>query len=269
MSQVRHQRNYLKTLARGVQVLSAFTPGQPSLSLSQLAQALSLDPATIYRFVYTLEHLGYLRRDPAARTYSLTSRVLDLARAVDQPDELRSAARPYLEELAQQTEETVELAVRDGTSLIVVATIESQQRVAVKGWVGRHLPTYATAQGKVLLASLAPLEQKPLLDEMKLEAIGPNTITSRAALERELRLTAKRGYGLNDDEMNTGIRAIAAPIRSHTGAVVAALGVALPIGRMSMDEMEAQLAKTVMKYADKISAALGCEPRKRQRHSGR
>ncbi|MGQ0603261.1 MAG: IclR family transcriptional regulator [Anaerolineales bacterium] len=262
MSQVRHHRNYLKTLARGVQVLSAFTPGQPSLSLSQLAEAMSLDPATVYRFVSTLEHLGYLRRDPAARTYSLTSRVLDLARAVDQPDELLTAARPYLEELAQQTEETVELAVRDGVSLIVVATIESQQRVAVRGWVGKHLPTYVTAQGKVLLASLSPLEQKQLLDEMKLEAFGPNTITSQAALERELRLTASRGYGLNDNEMNIGIQAIAAPIRSHIGAVVAALGVAMPIGRMSVNEMEAQLAKMVMKYAGKISAALGCKPQR-------
>jgi len=257
MSQVRHQRNFLKTLARGMQVMSAFTPERPALSLTELAEVMKLDPATVYRFVYTLEHMGYLRRDTATRTYGLTSRVLDLGRAVDRPDELRAAARPCLEEMAQQTGETVELAIHDGTEIVVLDTIESRQRVAVRGWVGKHLPAYCTAQGKVLLAYLLPTEQAHLLDEIKLEALGPHTITDKAALEKELRRTAKRGYGLNNNEMNIGIQAIAAPIHSHAGHVVAALGIAMPIGRMTASEMESRFAKPVMDYAARISAALG------------
>ncbi len=254
---VRQQQSYLKTLARGLRVLSAFTPERPARSLTELADFMALDPATVYRFVYTLEQLGYLRREALTRTYWLTSRVLDLGRAVDQPHELRSVARPCLEELAQKTGETVELAVREERQIVVVDTIESRQRVAVRGWVGRRLPVYCTAQGKVLLADLTPLALAQILDELDLEALGPNTITSRVMLEKELKRTARRGYGLNNNEMNLGIQAIAAPIRSYTGAVNAALGIAMPTGRMTIGEMEAQLAATVIEYADNISGALG------------
>jgi DNA-binding IclR family transcriptional regulator len=253
----RSQPNQLKTLARGLRVLSAFTPEHPTLSLTELAGFMALDPATVSRFVSTLEQLGYLRRDSQTRAYWLTARVLDLGRAVDQSNELRALARPYLETLAEKTGETVELAAREAGQLVVMETIESRQRVAVRGWVGRHLPLYCTAQGKVLLAELAPTGLAQILDELDLEALGPNTITNRVSLEKELKRTAKRGYGLNNNEMNIGIQAIAAPIRSHTGSVDAALGIAMPIGRMTISEMEAQLATTVIECADKISKALG------------
>lgn len=249
--------NQLKTLARGLRLLTAFTPEQPALSLSALAQFMALDPATVLRFASTLEQLGYLRRDADTRAYWLTSRVLDLGRAVDASHELRAVARPYLETLAERSGETVELAVRQAGQIVVVETIESRQRVAVRGWVGRQLPAYSTAQGKVLLAELPAGELASILDELKLEAFGPTTITNRAALEKELRRTSKRGYGLNNNEMALGIQAIAAPIRSRAGLVSAALGIAMPVGRMTLSEMEDQFAATVIDYAGKISAALG------------
>lgn len=250
-------QNYLKTLARGLKVLSAFTPDHPALSLTRLAEYMALDPATVSRFVSTLEQLGYLRRDAHTRQYWLTTRVLDLGRAVDLSNELRAMARPHIEALAELTGETVELAARDAGQIVVLDTIESRQRVAVRGWVGRHLPLHSTAQGKVLLAELPVPELARVLDELTLTSFGPNTITTRAALEKELKRTARRGYGLNNNEMNLGIQAIAAPIRSRTRAVSAALGIAMPLGRMTLSEMEDQLATTVVEFAGRISAALG------------
>ncbi len=97
MVDARHQRNYVKTLARGLRVLSTFTPDTPQLTLSQLSKLLDMEPGTASRFVYTLEHLGYLRRDPVTRAYRLTSLVLELGRTVHQKDELVSAARPIME----------------------------------------------------------------------------------------------------------------------------------------------------------------------------
>lgn len=251
----RPPQNYLKTLARGLKVLSAFTPTHPALSLTEIAEFMALAPATAFRFVATLEQLGYIRRDPQTRLYWLTSRLFDLSRAVDPSHELRVVARPHLEALAEMTGETVELAAREAGQIVVVDTIESRQRVAVRGWVGRHLPVYSTAQGKVLLADLPAPELAQVLDNLTLEAFGPNTITTRAALEKELKRTAKRGYGLNNNEMHIGIQAIAAPIRSRTRVVSAALGVAMPVGRMTLSEMEDQWAAVVIEFADKISAA--------------
>src|SRR5687768_4809866 len=96
----RHQRNFLKTLDRGLRVMEAFTPKTPTRTLSELSRHLRLNPGTTSRFAYTLEYLGYLRREPATGAYRLTARVLDLGRTVHQQDELRAVARPVMEELA-------------------------------------------------------------------------------------------------------------------------------------------------------------------------
>lgn len=256
----RHQRNYLKTLARGLRVMSAFTPDQPTLTLSALASQLSLDPGTMFRFVYTLEYLGYLRREPESGAYRLTSRVLELGRSVHQNDELRSAALPFMEELARATEETVSLAVRDGLDILVVAQVESRRPVTVRGWLGERQPTYCTAQGKTLLAYLPPAEQEQLLAALKLEAYGPRTITDRAALQSELRQTAQRGYALNNDEMDAGLRAVAAPVFSHSGAIIAALSIDAPVTRISLQDLRSRFAGPVMECAAAISRALSYTP---------
>lgn len=255
----RHRRNFLKTLDRGLRALAAFTPDTPSLTLTALARRLDLDPGTAYRFAYTLEHLGYLRRAPDG-AYRLTGRVLDLGRAVHQPGDLRALALPRMEALAHQVEETVSLAVRDGTEIVVVEQVESPHPVTVRRRLGERQPTHATAQGKVLLAYLPAAEQAALLRAMPLRAYSPRTLTRRAALAADLRRTLMRGYALNNNEMDAGLRAVAVPICEPPGQVAAALSVDVPVGRLSLAQMQASLVAPLRAAAADISAALGYQP---------
>lgn len=253
----RHRRNFLKTLSRGLAVLSAFEPDQPALILSELSAKLSLDPGTASRFLYTLEHLGYLRRESATGAYRLTARVLELGRSVHLQDELRVAARPVMEQVARETGETVSLAVRDGVDILVIDQVESRQPVAARGFLGERQPTYCTAQGKTLLA-FAPLpQQQRLLSGIKFVAYGTRTIADRDSLESELKQIALRGYALNNDEMDAGVRAIAAPVCATAGDVVAALAIDVPASRVTLQELRAQYAELVISAAEHISKALG------------
>jgi IclR family pca regulon transcriptional regulator len=252
----RHRRNFLKTLERGLRVLAAFTPEQPTLTLTALARRLDLDPATALRFAYTLQHLGYLHRDPDG-AYRLTGRVLDLGRAVHQPGDLRALALPVMEALARQVEETISLAVRSGAEIVVIEQVESPRPVTVRRRLGERQPTHATAQGKVLLAYLPPAEQAALLRTMPLPAYSPRTLSRRAALEAELRRTVQRGYAVNNNEMDAGLRAIAVPICEPPGQVAAALSVDVPVGRLSLAQMQAGLLAPLRAAAAAISAALG------------
>jgi IclR family pca regulon transcriptional regulator len=255
----RHRRNYLKTLDRGLRVLAAFTPEQPALSLTELARRVEFDPGTAFRFAYTLEHLGYLRRD-AGGAYHLTARVLQLGQAVQQSGELRSLALPHMERLAHAVEETVSLAVRDGGEIVVIEQVESPRPVTVRRRLGDRQPAHATAQGKVLLAYMPATEQRRLLDEMVLTAYSPRTITERPALEAELRRTLQRGYAVNNNEMDAGLRALAVPICQPPGQVVAALSIDMPVGRMSMAQMQASFIDALIAAGSAISADLGYGP---------
>lgn len=256
----RHRRNFLKTLDRGLRVLGAFTPEQPALTLSELARRLALDPGTAFRFAYTLEYLGYLRREPGTGAYRLTSRVLDFARSVHQQDELRAAARPAMEVLARQVEETVSLAVRDGAEIVVLEQVESRRPVTVRRRLGERQPVHCTAQGKALLAALPEDEQRLLLASLPLTRYGPRTLTRRSALAADLRRTRQRGYALNNDEMDAGLRAVAVPICGRSGPVLAALSIDVPAGRFTLADMQARLVEPLQAAAAGISAALGCAP---------
>lgn len=255
----RHRRNFLKTLDRGLRVLAAFTPDTPSLTLTALARRLDLDPGTAFRFAYTLEHLGYLRRAPDG-AYHLTGRVIELGRSVPQLGDLRALALPHMEALARQVEETVSLAIREGAEIVVIEQVESPRPVTVRRRLGERQPTHATAQGKVLLAYLPAAEQAALLRVMPLPAYSPRTLTQRAALEAELRRTLQRGYAVNNNEMDAGLRAVAVPICEPPGRVLAALSVDVPVGRLSLAQMQAGLIAPLRRAADNISAALGYVP---------
>ncbi len=256
LNDARHKRNFLKTLDRGLRVMAAFTPETPTLTLSELSQRLRLEPGTTSRFAYTLEHLGYLRREPVTGAYRLTARVLDLGRTVHQQDELRALARPVMEALARVAEETVSLAVRDGAEIVVLEQVESRKPVTVRRRLGERQPAYCTAQGKVLLAHLPPAERQALLATMTLTAHGPRTLTRLPDLQADLRRTLQRGYAINNDEMEAGLRALAAPITAG-GQAVAALSIDMPAGRMPMHEMQTTFNAPLLAAAAKISAALG------------
>lgn len=227
-------------------------------NLEELSKAAGLAKPTAYRFLQTLQELGFVRRNGEDR-YSMTMKLFAVgSRALDHLD-LYDAARPIARSLAEQLGETVHMGVLDGLEAVYVLKIESKFTIRMYSRVGRHLPLHCTALGKCLLAWTEPEEQVSALDSLPLVAFAPKTIASRTGLEAELERVRLDGYALDDEEHEEGIHCIGAPIFDNTGAVVAAISVSWPEFRwLPVDEAGVVLRATrVVEAARKVSSVLG------------
>jgi IclR family pca regulon transcriptional regulator len=255
------EAGFSQSLERGLGILAAFTPTQPSLGVSELAREVGLSRSTTHRYMSTLTRLGYLQQDAASRRYRLGPRVLDLGFSAINSMELRVISSPYLQRLSDETGFTVNMAILDGTDILYVERCRSsragQREIDLNLHVGSRLPAYCTSMGKVLLAYLAPKRRAALLDGLPLGKRGPNTLTSRKALEAELAAIRERGLALNNEELAYGLRSIAAPVRGPGGDVVAAINLAVHSSMVSMRDLVARLGASLQRTAAEISSQVG------------
>jgi IclR family pca regulon transcriptional regulator len=250
-------RYYIEALGRGLQILEAFSEQSPGLSLTEIASTVGLGKSTVFRFVYTLEKLGYLDRDPETKRYRPGLRVLRLGFAVLNNLEMPQIAQPYLKALSAQCGETTNMTIRDGKEIVYVVRNKTQQVISVNLQLGSRLPVYCTSMGKAQLLDLSQDELRDLLGEGPYPVMGPNTLTTLDALVIELDKIRQQGYAINDEEMAVGLRSVAAPVREADGQVVAAINISVPSARVSRQEMEMALAPMVVETAHQISLALG------------
>lgn len=244
-------------LVRGLEVLRAFNADHPTLSLSELAGVLGWSRTAPYRFVHTLQRLGYLQQDPQTRRYRLGSRVLELGFEYLHSLQLPEMAQPYLERLRQETGASAHLGILDGLEVVYVARAQTRLMSASNVHVGSRLPAHATSMGKILLAFQPPEILEELLQQTTLTAYTNRTITDPSRLRQELTAIRQCGYVFNDQEFEFGIRSIAAPIYQSGGQVVAALNVSAPTPVLS-DEVVQQVAiGAVRQAANELSKCLG------------
>jgi IclR family KDG regulon transcriptional repressor len=249
----RHERNYLKTLARGIRVLTAFTPVEPELSLTEIAEFLNVDPSTASRFAYTLKELGYLERDSETKLYRVTPQVYAFAISLVGPRNLREISRPYMERLRDRIGETVVLSVRDGTEVVIVEVVETHHSLAPRGWVGGRVPVHCSAMGKAMVAYLPESELARTLDAIRFTRRTSNTITNRLDFLKELERTRERGWALNREEFSVGVVSVAAPILSGESKAIAAMCIDIPTARIEDNADVQRLAEEVTRVAGEIS----------------
>jgi IclR family transcriptional regulator, KDG regulon repressor len=249
------RRYVVAAVARALGILENVDGGVRGTGITELSRRLGLGKSTVHRLCATLEHHGYLVRDPGTGRYRLSLRVFQIgSHALDALD-LPARAMPALETLGAATEETVHLAVVDGAEVIFIGKVESPRPLRLYSQVGRRCPAHCTAVGKVLLA-YAGSEQRALVAARPLKRYTPKTITSAPALDRELEEVRRRGYATDEEEFEEGIRCIAAPVRDYRGRVVAALSVSVPAGRLPRART-ASLVEQVLDTARRVSDALG------------
>jgi IclR family KDG regulon transcriptional repressor len=212
-----------QTLIRAAAILDSFTVERPELGVRDLARRLGLSPATAGRLLATLHSAGILRQNEATRAYALGVKVLSWASVFSSTLDVRSKARPVLEQLHRQTRESVSLYIRDGVERVCVERIESLQQIRVVVRVGERMQLYAGASGKVLLAFLPREQRKKLLAELDLVRLTENTLCDRKRLERDLLEILERGYAISLGERVSGAASVAAPIFDVSGSVVASL----------------------------------------------
>ncbi len=255
---------YSQSLERGLAILSAFRSGRPLLGVSELAREIGLSRSTTHRYIATLAELGYLQQDVATRKYRLGPRVLDLGFSAINSMDLREVAAPHLQELSDETGHTVNMAVLDGAEIVYIErcrTSRARQRdIDLNLHVGSRLPAYCTSMGKVLLAGLAPDALKEALKQTQLLQRGPNTLTSKSDLIKELDRVRADGRAVNNEELAYGLRSIAVPVRAQSGEVAAAINLAVHRSMVSFDELLARLGPPLERTAAEISARIGYAP---------
>src|SRR5215813_4806567 len=246
--------DFVQSLDRGLAVIRAFGPDRERLSLSEVARTTGLTRAAARRFLLTLVKLGYVRSH--GREFSLRPRVLELGYAYISGLALPEVAEPHLEALSSKMHESSSISVLDGHHIVYVARVPSKRIMRVAISVGTRFPAYAASMGRVLLAGLSPEELDKYLAEATFVAFTERTVTDPEQLREILREVDRQGYSIVDQELEEGLRAIAAPIRDASGAVIAAINVSAHASRLTPDAMRTQLLPDLLKTASLIEADL-------------
>jgi IclR family pca regulon transcriptional regulator len=240
-------------------VIRAFGPDRERLSLSEVARATGLTRAATRRFLLTLVQLGYMRND--GREFSLRPRVLELGYAYLSGLALPEIAAPHLEELVAKVRESSSVSVLDGDHIVYIARVPTKRIMTVAISVGTRFPAYATSMGRVLLAAMSPDEFEHYLARADLTALTGRTVTSPDQLRAIVSEVSRRGYAIVDQELEEGLRAIAAPIHGSAGAVTAAINVSAHASRVSLAAMQTDLLPALQETARRIEADLRSQGR--------
>jgi IclR family pca regulon transcriptional regulator len=249
-----------QSLERGLAVLTCFTSQRPEMGVAEIADQLGMSRSTTHRYASTLAALGYLEQSES-RKYYLGLRVTDLGLTATSGIGLREHAHPCLEELRDRTGYTTALAVLDGTEILYVDRLLGASRLQKEAQLelqaGSRLPAYCTAMGKLLLGHIPANGHREALSAIWLQKLGPNTITSKKALQIELQEVVAAGFAVNDEELTTQLLAIAAPVRNGGGDVVAAISLSAHSSVIALGELVDGLGPHLVSMADRISARLG------------
>jgi IclR family transcriptional regulator, pca regulon regulatory protein len=251
--------DYVQSLERGLLVIRAFDADHPKLTLSEVATATGLSRAAARRFLHTLVHLGYMAASDGR--FSLRPRILELGYAYLSSRTLPEVAMPHLEELVEQVRESSSVSELDDGDVVYIARVPTKRIMTVTIAVGTRFPAYATSMGRVLLAGMPAEQLESYLARTPLRSFTDHTITSPATLRAELSAIRARGWALVDQELEEGVRSIAAPIRDPGGAVIAAVNISTHAGRRSVSGVVDDLLRPLLATAGRIGRDLaGARP---------
>jgi IclR family pca regulon transcriptional regulator len=245
---------FVQSLQRGLAVIRAFDAENPALTLSDVAKATDLAPATARRFVLTLVDLGYMRAE--GRWFRLSPRVLELGRPYLSSMTLPALAAPHLRALVADVRESSSIAILDGSDIVYVAHEAAKRLMSVQVTVGTRDPAFATSLGRVLIAGKSDEWLEASLASLQLTQIMPATIAEPDALLAELRRIRTQGFALVDQEFEEGLRALSAPIHDRDGTVIAALNVAVHASRWSIEAIHDDLLPRLVRATAAIDADL-------------
>jgi DNA-binding IclR family transcriptional regulator len=250
------RRYTVDAAAKALDLLGAFSFREPRLSLAELAGRTGIPRPTAFRLLTTLEQAGFVAKENGE--YQLGIKCFILGNIVASGLDLREKANPHLQQLRDATGETVHLAVLEGWQVLYLERLQSPHPIGfMRSRIGVVVPAYCTGLGKTLLAFKPADEVEAWLAKQTLKPMTPETITAPRRLLKELRAIRARGYGVDEQEHERGVRCLAAPISNHTGEVVAAISVAGPADRMPRPLIGGTMAATIIAAARAISIELG------------
>jgi IclR family transcriptional regulator, pca regulon regulatory protein len=246
--------DFVQSFERGLAVLRSFGPDRSSLTLSEVAQQTGLARAVARRFLLTLERLGYVGFD--GREFSLRPRVLELGYAYLSSLPLWELATPHMRALVEKVHESSSASVLDNDEIVYVARVPTKRIMTINLVVGSRLPAYPTSMGRVLLAGLSPSQLDGYFERATLAPLTERTITSEPRLRAVVDEAREQGWAIVDQELEEGVRSVAAPLINADGQVVAALNVSGHATRVTLDTLRRSFLPEVVDTARLISTDL-------------
>lgn len=244
---------FVNSVEKAMRVLAAFDGKQPRLTLSQIASLTDLDLSAAQRFTHTLTTLGYLQKNLVSKTYELSPRLLNFSYQYLASSELVNRAAPYLRQLSQETEETTNVTVLDGTDIVFALRLVSRHVLNPHVIVGTRIPAYCTAPGLAILAHLPTDQAQAILAQSNLIAHTPHTVFDAGAILKRLETIRGQGYAHTEGEFFLGDISTAAAVLDAHGLPIGAINVAVSRIRWHGEKDEKRLAEMVMSAAAAVS----------------
>ncbi len=247
----------IQAVSHALDLLEQFHGEVDELGVTELSKRLKLHKNNVFRLLATLESRGYIEQNRATENYRLGLKSLELGQTFIKQMGLLRQAKPILEKLVGACNETSYVAIFKDGYIVYLDVVETDLTVRVVSRVGSRLPAYCTASGKVHLAHMSDEEVDALLPGKELKAYTPNTMVDRDKLKQELRKVAEAGYAIDDEEVDVGVRCIAAPIRDYTRRIVGAVSISGPAMRFSDERLEKELIPLAIQAGEELSTRLG------------
>lgn len=254
------QQSAVQSLERAFSLLEALSRKPDGMQLTELAQVTGLHKSTVHRLLASLAALGYVKRPEEGGKYRLSLKLLELSGRLTENIDVLELARPHLEQLRDFSNETVHLVVRDGPDIVYIYKAESGGSFyRMFSRIGMRRPMYCTASGKSILATLSDEEVLSVWKQSEIVPFTEKTVVTLDRLQADLQTVRARGFAVDDEENEVGVRCVAAVIYDYTGKGAAAFSVSAPVMRMGEERTE-QLAARVLETRGRISAELGYRP---------
>ncbi len=249
----------VQSLERALNLIEHMAEAGRPVTISELSESVGLRISTVHRLLSTLLNRGYIEQDRETNKYQLGLKLLEVANNIFSYTDIRTITRPFLAELVDRCNETANLTVLDGTEIVYIDQIESQNYIIVKMFaqVGNRGPVHCTASGKTLLAHLPEKELDEIISKIELKQFTNQTITEVETLKKELEQVREQGYALDWGEMEEHVRCIAAPIFNYENRAVASIGVSGPDTRITKEYIKETLAGIVTDIAARTSIRMG------------
>jgi DNA-binding IclR family transcriptional regulator len=253
----------VQVLDRALAILDALARLRENASLAEIAAEVKLHKSSVHRLLMSLVKHRLVDRDSQSGRFSLGLRLFDLGTKAIARFNIRDRARPHLERLMYNSHETVHLCVLDNGEALYVDKIEPDRAVRLSSTIGHRNGAHCTSTGKVMLAWLAESEVDAILQQHGMQRCTAKTLITPGELKAELKMIRERGYAIDDEEHEEGVRCVAAAVRDHSGRQIAAMSISAPSFRLPLEKIP-MAAELVVETAQALSEECGYRP---QEHS--
>lgn len=246
----------VQSVARALEILDCFCGNVIELGISEIADEMQLSKSTVYGLVNTLTEKGYLEQNPENKKYRLGIKLFELGNLVEKRMDIRNEAEPFCQVLAEKYNDTVHLATHYEGEIIYIGKVDALDAMIASSQVGKRAPMHCTGVGKAILAYMEMEYLEKHIFNKPLSKMTEKTITTPEVLMDELKLIKSRGYAIDDEEIEIGLRCVAAPILNYKGYPVAAISISAPYRKIT-DEVIEEVARDVQHYTKEISKRMG------------